>query len=127
MSVMENVFKYLFNEDSKIFYKYYIGNISFEDIQNSWNHIISNQLMPTESIGIIIDYRDATLQMEPKEHSKITKLYRDNIETFRGKKIAIITEDPKDIVIPMLVRIKDDGYSSKPFSTEKAAVSWINQ
>lgn len=127
MSVMENIFKYLYNEDSKIFYKYYLGNISFEDIQKSWNYIISNQLMPNESTGIIIDYRDATIQMEPKEHSKISQFYHDNIETFRSKKIAILIEDPKDIVIPMLVRLKDDGYTSKTFSTEKAAISWINQ
>lgn len=124
---MENIFKYFFNEETKIFYKYYLGNIAFDDIQNSWNHIISNNLIPDDTIGFILDYRDATLQMESREHQKITDFYYANIETFKGKRIAIITEDPKDIVIPMLVRLKDRGYSSQPFSTEKAALSWIIQ
>jgi hypothetical protein len=124
---MENTFKYFFNEKTKIFYKYYLGNISFDDIQNSWDNIISNNLIPDETVGFIIDYRDATLQMESAEHQKIVTYYQQNIEIFKDKKIAIITEDPKDIVIPTLVRLKDKGYSSKPFSTESAAINWIKQ
>ncbi|MDA3880619.1 MAG: hypothetical protein PF436_09545 [Prolixibacteraceae bacterium] len=124
---MENTFKYFFNEKTKIFYKYYLGNISFDDIQNSWDNIISNNLIPDETVGFIIDYRDATLQMESAEHQKIVTYYQKNIEIFKDKKIAIITEDPKDIVIPTLVRLKDKGYSSKPFSTESAAINWIKQ
>ncbi|MGQ8336789.1 hypothetical protein ACUNWD_09580 [Sunxiuqinia sp. A32] len=40
-------------------------------------------------------------------------------------KIAIVTESPKDIVIPTLVQNEDDGYLSRPFSSIEAAIKWV--
>ncbi len=63
--------------------------------------------------------------MSPKDHTKIVTFYRNNIATFGGHRIAILTDDPKDLVISVLVELKDKGYKSKPFSTEEAAKKWV--
>lgn len=122
---MENKIKYFFEEESGILYKHYFGNISFDDIKNSWTEAFNTNLIPDNVKGFILDYRNATFDMSPDEHKKIASFYQSNIDTFGGHRIAIITIDPKDVVIPTLLEYKDKGYQSKPFSTEEAAKNWV--
>ncbi len=122
---MENKVKYFFDEESCILFKYHFGNICFDDIKNSWNEAINKNIIPNEVKGFILDYRNATFDMSPDEHKKIANFYQSNINTFGGHRIAIITIDPKDMVIPILVEYKDRGYQSKPFSTLEAAKNWV--
>ena len=53
------------------------------------------------------------------------KYYRNNLEVFSNMNIAIIIENPTDIVVPYLVKEEDFSYSSEPFSTVEAAIKWI--
>ena len=55
----------------------------------------------------------------------ISDYYKNHLDIFYKRKIAIITENPKDIVVPYLVQKKDEGYLSNPFSTIEGAVEWI--
>jgi len=56
---------------------------------------------------------------------EIASFYKKHPEVFGGYKIAIVTVTPRDIVIPVLVEMHDDGYRSRPFSTLDAAIFWI--
>jgi hypothetical protein len=120
-----NKVKYFFDEESGILYKYHFGNINFDDIRISWDEAIRNNMIPDNVRGFILDYRNATFDMLPNEHMKIVNYYQQNLNTFGGHRIAILTEDPKDLVISVLVELKDRGYASKPFSTEEAAKKWL--
>ena len=55
----------------------------------------------------------------------IADYYKNHLDIFNKRKIAIISENPKDIVIPYLVQTKDKGYISHPFSTIEGAVEWV--
>ena len=122
---MNRKFDFFFDESTRIFYKYYYGKVSIEDIVSSWRYAIENELIPDEVQGFILDYRQANLDIPVGEYSKIGEFYRDHLNIFGNQKIAIITLNPQDIVIPMLVRTLDNGYSSKPFSTVENAVKWM--
>lgn len=117
--------EFKFDPDTGILYKYYFGTITIADIQSSWEYAIENNLIPSDTRGFILDYRNATLRFPEFEYSKIPNFYRQHPEIFNGYKIAIITENPQDIVIPVLVKEMDDGYLSSPFSTLEAAIQWI--
>jgi hypothetical protein len=122
---MDKNFKYEFDHLTGILFKYYYGPITIEDISSSWEYAFKNNLIPKDVKGFVLDYRDANFNMELEEHTQISDFYKKNIEVFRNLKIAVITENPNDVVIPILVEYKDDGYFSKLFSTTKAAITWV--
>ena len=122
---MEKKYKYQFDDSTGIFYKYYYGSIQIEDILQSWENAFAKNLIPKETKGFILDYRNSHFNMNVGEHSSISAFYKNHLEIFGNLKIAILTEDPKDIVVPMLVQTEDNGYSSKPFSTLEAATDWV--
>jgi len=118
-------FKYEFNSSLGILFKYYYGEITIEDIINSWNYAFENNLIPDDNKGFILDYRQASFRIGAHEYKEIPKFYKLHPEIFFNRKIAIITLSPKDIVIPYLVKKQDDGYYSRPFSTHESAINWI--
>jgi len=122
---MEKKFEYKFNNSLGILFKTYYGLITIEDIESSWKYAFDKGLIPKEKKGFILDYRNSNFNLKIKEHISIANFYKKHIDIFGNSKIAIITEDPRDIVVPILVESNDDGYSSKPFSTLEAAIAWI--
>ena len=122
---MKDNFKYIFDESTKVMYKYYYGPITIKDISSSWDYAIANNIIPKETKGFILDYRGASFDMDIREHGKIAEYYKKHLEIFRDQKIAIITQTSKDVIIPTLVESKDDGYTSKPFYTEDSALKWV--
>lgn len=122
-TILKTTFK--FDNKTHIFYKYYCGEISIQEINDSWIKMIAANVIPQSRKGFILDYRKASFNIELDEYIKIADFYQKNIKTFKDCKIAIITNNPMDIVIPILVREKDKGYASKPFSTVEAAAEWI--
>lgn len=122
---MNNKFKYHFNNSLKILFKYYYGHITINDIESSWEYAFKNNLIPKDTKGFVLDYTNATLDMKPDEHTAIADFYKKHIEIFRNYKIGIVTDNPKDVVIPILVETKDDGYESSPFSSMEAAIEWV--
>lgn len=122
---MDKKFKYEFDQLTGIQYKFYFGLISIEDIASSWYFAFENNLIPQNVKGFILDYRNATFNFEIEDHIEISEFYKKHIDVFKNLKIAIITDKPKDVVIPILVKSKDSGYESRPFSTIEAAIIWV--
>jgi hypothetical protein len=118
-------FKYEYNNTTNILFKYYYGLITIEDITRSWDFAFENKLIPNEVKGFILDYRDASFMININDRDEIPRFYKKHLEMFSNCKIAILTVNPNDIVIPMLVKEKDDGYKSEAFSTLESAIIWI--
>jgi hypothetical protein len=122
---MEEKFKYHFDSELSILFKTYYGLISIEDIESSWEYAFKNDLIPKEIKGFVLDYRKSNFNINPNQFMAIADFYKKHIDKFENCKIAIITEEPRDIVIPVLVETKDEGYSSKPFCTLQASIDWV--
>ncbi|MGZ2369746.1 hypothetical protein ACXR6G_08160 [Ancylomarina sp. YFZ004] len=122
---MEKKFKYQFNSSLGILFKYYYGLITLEDIESSWEYAFENGLIPKETKGFILDYRNSNFNIKIEDHTAIANFYKRHINIFGNFKIAVITVEPKDIVVPMLVKLKDEGYSSSPFSTLESSIEWV--
>jgi hypothetical protein len=121
----EEKYKYRFDSSLGILFKYYYGNIDLSDIISSWEYAFENNLIPKETKGFILDYRKATFKIEIEKHTSIADFYKNHIDVFGDFKIAILTEEPRDVVIPVLVKSQDEGYFSRPFSTLEAAIVWV--
>jgi hypothetical protein len=122
---MGNKFQYKPDSSTGILYKTYFGKTSVEDITSSWEYALQNNLIPKNVKGFILDYRQASFNFKIQEHVGIANFYKSHLGVFGGLKIAIITNTPQNVIIPIMVMAKDEGYSSASFSTEKAALEWI--
>ena len=122
---MDEKFSFHFSSSLGIFFKHYYGNITLDDIYSSWKYVIDNHLIPSETKGFILDYRDATLDFPPKQHSAISDFYKSHLEVFGNLKIAILTDNPQNVVVSVLVESEDEGYHSRPFTTMQAAIVWV--
>ncbi len=123
--LVKEKFKYSFENSTGILYKDYFGLISLEEIYASWDYAIINKIIPNETVGFILDYRKATFDFEIKLYSKIADYYQNHVEIFQGRKIGIISENPRDVAVLMLFKSKDNGYTTKPFFSFEAAEEWI--
>lgn len=122
---MKEKFKYFFDNETGILYKYYYGNITIEDIYSSWDYAITKGLIPKETKGFILDFTEAAMEIGLSNYHMISTYYKQHLDIFKNQKIAILTHSPKDIVIPTLVETEDDGYLSRPFYTLEAAIHWV--
>ena len=122
---MKKSYEYRFDDKTGLMYKKYSGKIKLEDIFKSWDIAIEQKLFEKPIKGFILDYREASFDIDIKDYTKIADYYKIHINLFGGFKIAVVTESVKDIVIPSLVEGKDDGYLSKPFYTIEAAERWV--
>lgn len=122
---MDRKFKYEFDSSTGILFKYYYGFITLEDIVSSWEYAFANNLIPKETKGFILDYRNSNFNLKIDEHKAIAEFYKKHLDIFGNLKIAILTVEPKDIVIPILVQTEEKGYYSRPFSTLESALHWV--
>ena len=121
-------FSYEFDYQTRILFKYYFGKITIDDIIESWDYAKENHLIPKSTNRFVLDYRRANFVIKiinREEQDDISYYYKRNIDIFGNSKIAIVTEDHNDIVVPFLVMEKDSGYISKPFTTMEAAIQWV--
>jgi hypothetical protein len=117
--------RFNFDTTQKIFYKQYSGEVTYNDFESSWLHVIHNQFFPADTKGFLLDYREATFALSLNETYRISNFFQEHFHIFSNKKIAFIASTPEQIVIPILLREYDSNYQSRPFSTIEAAESWI--
>lgn len=120
-------FRYEFNKENKILYKQYYGNLTYEEIISSWEYAFKNNLIPEETKGFLMDYREASISSPIKEHVKLPEFFQQHLNIFGKRKMAVITNKPKDIVIPIMIKQKEYNFVSEPFSTEEGAIKWLTR
>lgn len=118
-------FKYWFDRSLNILIKYYYGSITIDDIESSWEYAFENHLIPKDTRGFLLDYGEATFDVSLDEHQAIPDFYKNHLDVFGELKIAVVTENHTDIIIPTLVEMRSNGVYSKPFSTPKAEIHWL--
>lgn len=123
---LQGKYKYEYNSEEKILYKTYFGKIKLIDITISWDIAIKQNIIPKETIGIINDYSKAEFDFDSiDEHKKIPEYYHENLHAFGGLRFAIVTNSPRDIVVPILIQRYDENYETSPFATIDGAKQWI--
>jgi hypothetical protein len=122
---MSDICKYEFHPELNILFKNYYGPISIEDIFSSWEYAINNDIIPSDLKGFILDFREATFDFKTERFIEIVDFYKRSLDTFLGKKVALISTNPSDLVVPILFNSKDKDYVSKSFSTREAAIEWL--
>ncbi len=116
---------YNFEFKTGILTKHHIGEIIISDIIDSWEWAFKTELIPKGTKMFLLDYREAIVHDTLRSSESIVKFYHNNIDQFRDSKFAIVSENPKNIALSMLVQKQDSNYQTRPFSTIEKAIDWL--
>lgn len=104
------------------------GIINAEDIGAAWTEFLQLKEFTSQKYNLLSDYRGGKFDM-PVEMIKDITAYMVNIKHIvKGKKQAIISDDPYSLAASILFSEETYakvGFIVKVFSTEKSALLWL--
>ena len=103
-------------------------DINYHDLADFLMDFSKMETLPDE-VRILFDLRYAKLSLHLEEISKLSSLAEELTKKINSIRTAFIVEDPKATAYTMLYSWmpKDDRLIREHFSTEKAAIEWLNQ
>lgn len=107
-----------------IYIREFRGRVGLEEIINSWEFLINNNLLNHSIKGVINDLADCRLDMN-MDSFQVLIGYLKAHDQFTKIKLAVICDDPHIIVFPTLGEVREKSLKIKPFTSEEAAVEWI--
>ena len=99
------------------------GDISKQEIINSFKHMVSDELLDNNSVGLITVISNSTINMDIADIENMVTFMSQN-KPLSKLRIAVVSSDPNKIILPTLVNFKL-GDTLKPFSTIEEAKEWL--
>jgi hypothetical protein len=118
-------FEIQYIHDDRIIIRKFAGEISFKEVMESWTHLISNELISPECIGIINDFTEAKLQMQMNNLDKLFDFFLTYYDVFKKIKLAVIMNTPAETVLPILAKEEHPQFKIQAFCTFDAAEKWV--
>jgi len=121
---MEQKIEHHYDPENQIFHKNYHGEISLEDVINSWEELIREKI-PENTKRFIVSYKEAKILYQPRDAVFIANFYKRHDEIFAGSKIAAIMVTPDQAVFTHLLQLENVNFKIESFYTQEAAVRWV--
>ncbi|MGE0076587.1 MAG: hypothetical protein AB7S48_01880 [Bacteroidales bacterium] len=102
----------------------FTGKVDVHEIIKSWDYLLNNQLITPKTKGVINNLGNCELNMSMEDFAALMD-YLKSHPNLKRLKLAVICDNPKIIIFPIMGEFKQKDLTIKPFTTEKAAVSWI--
>lgn len=102
----------------------FIGKVSVNDIIESWKYLYKHQLINVNTKGLINNLQGCELIMDLESFTLLLN-YMKSMTYIKNIKIAVIADNPKTIIFPILGHEQERELNIKPFSTMDAAVNWV--
>lgn len=99
------------------------GTVNVEDIIESWEYLIENDILKDKHKGVINDISSCELGLNSESFRKLMSYLRMN-PLLKKLKLAVVCDSAKNIVFPVLAEDEEELHV-KPFSTFEAALRWI--
>jgi hypothetical protein len=118
------------NHDLRIIIYRHSGSILEEDIGSAWDEFMNMVEFTSLGYNLLSDYRNGQFEISIDRIQAITEILSKLKPILKGKKQALIVDDPYSVAGSMLFEAnvyKEVGFIVKPFSTEAAALKWLAQ
>jgi hypothetical protein len=102
----------------------FTGKVSVDEIIDSWEYLIKNEMISSTLKGVINNLTDCDLKMDMISFRTLID-YMKRKDSLRRIKIAVICDNPKIIVFPVLGETQEKDLNIHPFTTIEAAAEWI--
>ena len=104
------------------------GLINAEDFYKTWQKFLTIPEFTVLKYNLLSDYGNGKLKIPIEYLSVIIDFMQTIEEIVRGKKQALIVSEPYSVAISMLFAYKANakaGFNVQVFTTEKAALEWL--
>jgi hypothetical protein len=98
--------------------------VSVDEIIDSWEYLLETGMISSTVKGVINNLSGCDLRMDLTGFKTLTD-YLKKKESLRRIKLAVICDNPKTIVFPVLGEFQEKELKIRPFTTLEAAVEWI--
>ena len=102
----------------------FIGKVGVDEIIDSWEYLIENNLIKETTRGVINNISVCNLVLDMGSFETLIT-YLKKKDYLKKIKLAVICNNPKTIIFPVLGESMESDLKIKPFSTVEAAVHWI--
>lgn len=105
------------------------GIINAEDIGEAWKEFLAMEEFTQLKYNLLSDHRNGKIQIQPEFLPELMEFMRAIKNIVRGKKQALIVDDPYSVAASMLFEHKaqkEIGFKVKVFSTEESALRWLS-
>lgn len=113
-----------FEVSDNVIVRRFVGDITQEDIIESWKELFAryNDLGPYR--GLVIDLLNARLLQERKKFLKMVEFMNQQAGQLKDKKIAYLMDNPQ-VTQVILLDHQLHQLQIRPFATLKGAMDWI--
>lgn len=119
-------YSYIDFKDSRILLREFKGEISIDDVIDSFEEILEKEMLSANTLGIITDLRKVKIDVSPKVFRKISGFLKSNPEIYKFK-LAAVTDSPKQVVLATIANKVSSKLKIKPFSTLDASIKWMTE
>ena len=102
----------------------FIGVVGVKEIIESWTFLIENNLVTESLKGVINNLNGCDLSMNMESFKTLITFMKEQ-DCLKRIKLAVICDNPKTIVFPLLGQTEENELNIRPFSSIEAAVHWI--
>ncbi|MBP1670024.1 MAG: hypothetical protein H6Q21_2390 [Bacteroidetes bacterium] len=98
--------------------------VNVDLIIESWEYLLTRQILTGKHIGVINDLCRASLDMNMDSFSRLIHYLKAN-PFFSKIKLAVICDTPNKIVFPMIGEYNIRELKIRPFTTLEKSIEWI--
>jgi hypothetical protein len=116
------------DDERKLVIIKHIGDVTFASLAHGWLTLLHTKAFKDKGYNLLSDYRGAKFTFKLNELIVARKFMKDFKTVLKGKKVAVITDEPYITAISTLFEIyayEDAELILKIFATEKAALKWV--
>jgi len=125
---MEPFFTLTVDHDLCIIRYRHKGILDYQEIGKAWQQLLTMKEFTELGYDLLSDYSGSVFDMEVEEGERIIAFMQNIVTIVRGKKQAIIVDDPYSTAVTLLFEqqvYKEIGFIVRTFSTEKGGLEWL--
>ena len=107
-----------------VIFRRFSGEVCIDDMIQSWKEIFARYDDLGSYKGILTSLLEADLQSEDNNLNIMVEFLKENLDRIMGMKVAIVMDTPK-VTNTIILSQKMKHLHIRPFSTEEAALDWI--
>jgi hypothetical protein len=110
---------------NKVIFRRFSGKVCIDDMIQSWKEIFTRYEDLTSYKGILTSFLEAEIQSGDNNLNIMVEYLKEYLDRIRGLKVAIVMDTPK-VTNTIIMNQKMKNMHIRPFSSEAAALEWID-
>ena len=108
-----------------VIFRRFHGEVCIDDMVQSWKEIFTSYEDLGSYKGIVTSFLDADIKHEDSNLNVIVEYLKGYLDRIKGMKVAIVMDTPL-VTNTIIMNQKMKNMHIRPFSTEAAALEWID-